>query len=326
MKKNLKKLLIVTFIVVLFSSNFGITEAIASQDFYQPDLTSETFRSPARDSNLNDIWPHINSAWNQPRNVSTSNPHQGVDLRMTKDTKVYSVFDGVVVQKEADWILIKRSNANYYMAYKHIVPKSSLSVGSPVSINDDIGKIQDISGAHLHFGLTTNSSSTYDNLIWAANNKPYSHVIVDNWEGGLGLDFMKRHSFSGGSLYIYVKASDDYNNYTDPKKVVLYHRKKGTTTWNGPVTMNKGTNNRYSYNFGALGYYNGDQVDWLVVGYRDGPFVSGRSNWAYYPAYYGTQAEIPNSNSKYYTYTVYGLPPQSIITPSIEEENNSPEN
>lgn len=90
--------------------------------------------------------------------------------------------------------------------------------------------------------------------------------------------------------------------------------------------MTKGSNNRYSYNFGALGYYNGDQVEWLVVGYRDGTFASGRSNWAYYPAYYGTQAEKPDSNSKYYTYTVSGLPPEYIITPSIEEENSSTEN
>lgn len=297
------------FIFFLLFFNFQPSYSGASQKFHQGDLTTESFKSPHRltANSIYDVWPKINSAWNQPRNEATSNPHNGTDLGMTAKTPVHSVFDGEVAQKGADWILIKRTNQNFYMVYKHVIPEN-LAIGAIVSTTTVIATIQSITRTHLHFGLTTNSNSDYTKLIWAANNRPYQHVTADKWYNGRGLDFMKRHYYSSGAITLYANASDDQNANETPQKVLIYHRINGTTTWKGPVTMSAGTDYKYSSNFGSLGYFNNDRVDWLVVGYRAGTFATGRPNWAFYPGFYETQAEKPDSNSKFFTTTVSGLP------------------
>lgn len=308
-------------IFIFFLSFFLLVVSVAtvdaSQKFSQESLTSATFKSPNRSSSnvSTDVWPHINSAWNQPRSVGT-NPHNGTDLNMSVGTNVYSAFSGNVSAKGTDWIQIRHVNG-YYMVYKHINPSSSLVVGSAVGTNTVIGTIQNISGAHLHFGLNTNTSTNYNNLIWASNSRPYSHVSSGNWYNGRGLDFVKSHSVSGGTITVYAYASDDANANIIPTKVSLYHRKSGTTAWSSSVNMTRsqiGNEYRYQSNFAALGYRNNDRVDFLIVAYRSG---MSNNNWAFYPAYYAAPAETPNSSSVFYTVFLTGLP-----EPMSENENN----
>jgi hypothetical protein len=297
---------------LLLSSTPLLAITAEAQQFHQGDISTENFKSPHRTNDAYgqptiDVWPHINSAWNQPRNVVGTNPHEGTDLSMAANTPVYSVFEGTVVQRGTDWLLIKRTNQNVYMVYKHINPLKYK--GDTINTTTRIATIQDISQDHLHIGLTTNNTLDYNSLIWAANNRPFNHVNIDNWYYGRGADFLKRHSISSGHvLNIYAFASDDANSYVTPLKVVLWHRPNGTTTWSGPVMMNAGSSYRYYYDFGNLGYYNNQKVDFLVVGYRDGYFPSGESNWAFYPGYYASPAEKPDSNSKFYTVTLLSLP------------------
>lgn len=301
----------------------GLGEAGASQKFYQSNLTTENFKSPQRTGtdNMTDVWPHINSAWNQPRSVVGSNPHQGTDLNMSVSTPVFSVVPGSVSEKGNDWILVKHGLKNLYVVYKHINPESDLTKGSPVYNNTKLGTIQNITAPHLHFGMTTNTTLTYSNLIWAANYAPFSHVTSGNWYNGRGLDFLKSHYITNGHvLNIWAYASDDANAYIQPQKVWLYHRKSGNTTWQGPLSMNKasstGNEHRYYYNFGGLGYVNNDKVEWLVVGYRSG---MTSNNWAFYPGYYATPNQSPDLNSKYFTTTLTGMPEPLNIEP-LEEE------
>jgi hypothetical protein len=323
----IKKIISILFSSLLLFSllsieSLGVMTVEASQKFHQGNLTTLSFKSPNRlEDQTTDVFPKINSAWNQPRNVAGSNPHEGVDIHMSAYTPVYPAFEGTVADRGTNWIQIKHANG-FYMTYTHVYPK--VSKGNTVSMTTIIGEIENIKGAHLHFGLNTNTSSTYSNLIWAANNRPYSHVA--EWNYGRGLDFIKRHWFTDGHiLNIYVYASDDADKAVKPQKVYLYHRKSGTTSWRGPVTMkqtcctNEVAEHRYNYDFGALGYYNYDKVDWLVVGYRNGDFSP---NWAYYPAYYASPSEAPDGNSKYYTVTLTGLP-EPLETQPLEEVNGT---
>lgn len=316
-------ILCLSFLLVVVNL-FSIAVAEASQKFYQDNLSSAKFKSPNRNaSNVStDVWPHINSAWNQPRSVGT-NPHNGSDLRMTIGTSVYPAFSGTVSAKGTDWIQIKHSNG-YYMVYKHVNPDNALTVGSTVGINTPIATIQNITAPHLHFGLNSNTSTNYNNLIWASNSGPYSHVSISsgNWYSGRGLDFIKSHSVSGGTITVYAYASDDANANIIPTKVLLYHRKNGASAWSSAVNMTRsqiGNEYRYQSNFAALGYRNNDRVDFLIVAYRSG---MTNNNWAFYPAYYATPAETPNSSSKFYSTFLSGLPePQLEIELEVEVEN-----
>jgi murein DD-endopeptidase MepM/ murein hydrolase activator NlpD len=116
---------LVVILGLLFSSSPLLAITAEAQQFHQGNISTENFKSPSRKLDAYgqptiDDWRHINSAWNQPRNVIGTNPHEGTDLRMLKDEPVYSVFEGTVVQRGTDWLLIKRTNQNVYMDFVHI--------------------------------------------------------------------------------------------------------------------------------------------------------------------------------------------------------------
>ncbi len=289
-----------------------------SQSFVEVSGTSSIISaySPAHDSNGNDEFVAVNSKTNQPRSVGIS-PHKGTDIRMAAARNVYAIYSGKVVSKQTDTssqlgdIIINLDTNNdgtpdgYYIKYLHIVPNSSLSVGSVVSRNTIVGTIdsQKTGGfpPHLHFGRTNSAGS-----VWYKLYNFYRSTSLSTWNNGESLDFMAGDTIVGSSIYITAYTMDD-GAWEDLSKVEVYY-KIGSGSWSStPAQMTRnGSYGRWSYDFSAVAA-KGQTVSYYLAGIR-ADMSTGSDNWGLFPQYYNHPPKTPGSFTSAIQYKSFVMP------------------
>lgn len=87
--------------------------------------------------------------------------HVGIDLATTNAENLYSIFDGIVIDKgysdaRGYYIVIKSSSTNYAFLYQHMASESSLNIGDTVYNGQLVGvegTSGDVTGLHLHMEM-----------------------------------------------------------------------------------------------------------------------------------------------------------------------------
>ncbi|WP_223067305.1 M23 family metallopeptidase [Paenibacillus caui] len=271
--------------------------------------------SPAHDTSGNDAFVAVNSKTNQPRTTGTS-PHVGTDISMAAGRNVYAIYSGKVVSKNTDTssqlgnIIINLDTNNngtpdgFYIKYLHIVPSSSLSVGSSVSRTTVVGTIDTykVFPPHLHFARTDST----DSISYKLYNL-YRHTSISTWNNGESLDYLAGDSIVGSSVYITGYTMDD-GAWEDLSTIYVYYKIGSTGTWSStPKQMTKfNTYGRWKYDFSAVAS-SGQTVYYYLAGIR-ADMSSTSDNWGLWPQYYTHPPKDPSSFSWSIQYKSFVMP------------------
>lgn len=256
------------------------------------DLDNINFEDKLKNPHKNaEVWPDVNSKWNQPRAVGT-NPHKGLDLDIAEGEFIVPMLDGVIYAKQDDgksddYIAVKydlsgTDHANFadlVVYYIHINPDNDLKVNDSVTAGDtELGIVN--SQNHLHISIRDFSNLDLPQYYF------FKHL--SEYDNGYKVDLMHGPEYSERTVkfkgYVYDESSDDpqpfesvYINYIDDD----YRYRRALMTRSG---------NYYSYTFPSE--FSGCPVAYYLEIYRSGlPYdMKGFS-----PAYYN----IYNNGSQY---------------------------
>lgn len=92
--------------------------------------------------------------------IRPDHTHVGIDLATSNPQNLYSILDGIVINKDysnarGHFIVVKGTN-NYAFLYQHLESASPLNIGDPVQIGQFIGiegTTGQVTGLHLHMEM-----------------------------------------------------------------------------------------------------------------------------------------------------------------------------
>ncbi|MDQ7795006.1 MAG: M23 family metallopeptidase [bacterium] len=229
------------------------------------------------------FWPAVTSKWNQPRGVGT-NPHQGIDVGVDEGTEVYAVWDGWLTHYGDGVILQLDVNPTYYVRYYHMAERGDpkrYKRGEPIGTSGTTEY-----GAHLHFGGTTDASTSPK---WYRNEVNYRWN--GGWNKGRDVDSYSNVEWNDSRLAKITAYFLDENGLHIPAEVRIFHRPAGTSTWTNGGLMTHQGNHDYVYDFAGR-YASGTAIDWLVRIQRSNLTVY---SWCWAPSQYERPREDPNS-------------------------------
>ncbi|HWQ77691.1 MAG TPA: peptidoglycan DD-metalloendopeptidase family protein [Anaerovoracaceae bacterium] len=295
--RYLCRLLILVFIAMSAAPSFAYT---AYEQAFQKNFpgTYTDWRSPLSN------YPVVTSKWNTPRASGTS-PHIGVDLSAAAGTTLYAVESGTLGPMVKDGfnttvLTIDPSLASdlacHYVHVRSMSARAYYYKGAPIGQSGSVGT----NSAHLHFGAHSTSGLSYRTEIL------YRWLPNGNWNAGKDLDTYSNVQWNGGKtaqITAYYKTGSSPYNPQAPAEVVIFHRLKGGSTWEGGVAMTRGSNYTYTYSFSGKKYKNvayksGDTIQWMVRIKR-----SGINNvYTFFPAKYYQPGRNPNATSYRYDF------------------------
>lgn len=291
LKRFLLSLLLIALLATIYTP---FANAYSYAEVFSNVVSTINWNSPTAS------WYAINSKWQQPRNVdelTSTNPHRGVDILAPYGTSVKAVWAGWTTQVSTYGIRLRidinndgvQNDTPYYCYYDHLsmrLPNNYYAKGATIGSSGDNGGLY---GAHLHFGGQSSSS------IWCRNEVNYRWT--SSWSGGKDVDAFSNqlwyNSTSTAQVTAYFK--DENGTYT-PAEVRIFHRQHGTSTWTNGGTMTNAGNYTYTYSFTGR-YPSGTSVDWLVRIQRSGLGTKYSYCWA--PAKYSQPAPTPSSAYQY---------------------------
>lgn len=301
---------------------------------YAASVNQDVFKdlySPARSGGA-ETFPGVTSKWNQPRDVASTTPHQGVDLAMAKHTPVYPVYDGWIVYQSgrnasgtalypagtttAAWELVMVLDWNnngvnddaVYVKYDHLERVGFVGNNVKVSPATQIATSGDENGdyvnaPHLHFGLIYPYSSTTRNGEWTSMNHHYAYT--SSWNYGFDMDFIAdayiANNFVTATTYVGSGGARYRVNASD---VHLLHRRVGTSTWTASL-MAQADSFTFQKDLNTLGYAPGTQIQWMVRSRRTAMTNSYEAHEsAYWPPKFAHPVDDPNASpAAYPSYT-----------------------
>jgi murein DD-endopeptidase MepM/ murein hydrolase activator NlpD len=303
---------------------------------YASGINQDVFKglySPARSGSF-EVWPGVTSKWNQPRDVSSTTPHQGVDLNMAKGTPVYPIWPGWIVYQSgrqpgstslypagatsSTWELVMVLDWNnngvnddaVYVKYDHLehvgyVTSSTTRVGvaTQIATSGDEGGAY-LNSPHLHFGIIWPYSSSTRNGEWTSMNHHYYFAEAAAWNYGYDLDFISDAYRTSGNV-VWVNAyvgSNTYRYRVSPSDVHVLHRRSGTSTWTA-TQMAQVDSFNFNLNLNNLGYATGTALHWLVRVRRGAMTTTYESHKsAYWPPRFAHPLDDPNASPAAYPY------------------------
>ena len=120
-----------------------------------------------------------------------SHTHNGIDIACSTGTPIYAVQDGTVTESSYDggrgYHVFLDHGDGFGTVYQHLSQQSNVSAGQTVTKGQQIGTCGDTGqsdGSHLHFELTTNPTSPWNNYLLAPNDYfgPQGTIIKDGIE------------------------------------------------------------------------------------------------------------------------------------------------
>lgn len=271
-------------------------------------------------------YPSVTSKWNQPRAVTGTNPHQGVDLTAALNTRVDAVCNGTVTEHPGAYelILLCDTNGNgqadddLRVKYDHlnkvdVVPDGTyVSKGTYIALSGDEGGVYKNS-PHLHFGAKANRGD--GNIVWV-RNEPYYRWNTSKWNAGNDLDFISLARWNGGNTAVVKSYARDENGYhgINYGDVVIFHRRPGDSLWSSENMSKSGDD--FSFNLGTI-YQSGTPVQWMVRSTRTDLSTSYYRVGFFIPKY-AQPNENPNAVSykyDYYSCTIGGSCTETRTTP-----------
>lgn len=140
------------------------------------------------------VAPFINVTFYVTGKYGTVRPdhtHVGVDLATSQRADLYSIFDGIVVEKgssnaRGNYIVIKGTN-NLAFLYQHMATASPLNIGDNVLIGQYVGtegSTGQSTGLHLHMEMQDLSNRNWyfgNNISYYMN--PCSYMGIPNVTG-----------------------------------------------------------------------------------------------------------------------------------------------
>ncbi|WP_165861396.1 M23 family metallopeptidase [Paenibacillus paeoniae] len=250
--------------------------------------------------------PVVTSKSNQPRNVTGSNPHQGVDLRAVSGTEVRAICSGWVTSQNATstYDLIFEcdvngdglKNDNLQIFYDHlsavgfVANNTFIASGTKVAESGSEGGKTD---PHLHFGPRTDRLGT---KVWVRAEPYYNWNNSYNY--GRDMDFISTVSWSNNVAKIVAyDMSLGIKNSLNSNSATLYHRIDGTSTWSSVQMVKSG--DYYSYDF-SKAYSNLQVINWMVR--VDNPNTSATYKSAFMIPKYEQPSTNPNGTTNNYDY------------------------
>lgn len=251
----------------------------------------------------------VNSKYSQPRNVNGTNPHMGVDLASPYGTSVLALWNGWVTKADAAnyelFIYLDLNNNgkkddNAHVKYDHL-SSVLVSTGAKISKGQAIAKVGNEGGAypsHLHFGVMKDTGTDGFPDVWV-RNEPY-YRTVSGWDSGRMLDFISLSGWSNNTASAYAYAHDEGGKESiSSGDVVIFHRKKGTSTW----TATTATKNGDLFSTNLTGKYTaGTVVQWTMKANRTSIKGAISYYWGYFPPKFYQPSPDPNSTSSTYDY------------------------
>ena len=294
-----KAILLFALVACLLSQSavFAVDYSVTMMD----ELLDLNFQSPLSS------YAHVNSKWNQPRNIGT-NPHRGVDLQADVNTTLYAVYDGFVEHmygggpNDIRFIIDQNGNKrkdSYETAsvrFYHLNERVSEGYYKKGAIIGKTGDKEDVA-PHLHFGVVDES-----NNVWARNTPCYDWR--SEWDNGKCLDsYSDIHTSATNTVCITTYFFDENGRY-EPEEVVLFRREAGTSHWDGPFNMIK-VGDEYTYSFSRNIYDPGTDVEWTVRYKR--PNLGSKYSYAWAPAKFSQPANDPNDSAEPYAYFTHTM-------------------
>lgn len=295
---------------VCFASGYTIIP-IPVQTNYWP--VCARFDTPLRSSSgfSTDSYA-INEKYSQMRLwTSSDDTHEGVDFTCGKGTNVYSVYSGTVAKIYTNNVNLKTivikhdynltSTTQYvYSVYTHL-NTICVSVGENVSSSTIIGTSGPPTTSqynyHLHFGLTSNGSSSYSSLVWVPCYPFYKNTSYYNY--GKDFDYLYNYKFFDYQNQAYISGyfkGDSSSTRNALNGVKLYYRTKGSSSSFSSVDMNSIGNYEWKYDLDNLNLPNGREIEYFFKGYVTTYRIDAGYHWQYYPAKNKYPTDNPNSN------------------------------
>jgi len=255
----------------------------------------------------------VTSKFNQPRIVTGTNPHRGVDFGSPYGTDVTAVWNGWVTYAdmslyELDIRLDVNNNGiaddNTFVRYDHLASLASgITVGKYVTKGSVVAKSGNEGGTyqnapHLHFGMMVDSGNGGRPDYWV-RNEPYYRGNA-TYDYGRRLDFTSLSTFSGNIAALYAYGHDE-NGKNDVVQgdVVIFHRKSGTATWTAATATKSG--DKFSYNFTGV-YPAGTSIQWMARAVRTSIKTQISYHWAFHNPKFNQPDFNPNATAYAYDY------------------------
>ncbi len=316
---------IILTVLALNTNVFAIT--IDYTESYTSINVSANFKSPFRTSSGNEQNKTVNEKFSQMRlwRGSQADTHEGVDFTASKGTNIYAVYQGVVKvvntsNSDLKFVIIEHAIGSTYVysVYVHLYT-ISVSVGDIVTENSIIGTSgppdNDVYGYHLHFGITSNYSNTYSNLIWIPTYDFYKNSACFN--NGRDLDYMYGFRYDGINKKVYLSGyfKGDSSETREAFNQMLMYYRVGSGNWQLVTMQRVGTSYEYSYDLSSLGFPANTIVQAIFVGTVTSTIdnAGGGFHWQYYPAKYKVPPLNPNSLSSSTSYVSMRILNSAII-------------
>ncbi len=269
---------------------------------------SATFKSPFRqicsdgiDIELDMV---VNEKYSQMR-LWNGDTHEGIDISADHNTDVYAAYPGTVKvvntnNSNLKFVIIEHtiSSSKIYSVYVHL-NEIFVSDGDSVDYTTRIATsgppTDDKYGYHLHFGITSNYSTRYSELIWLPSYNFFKNSSCFN--NGKDLDYIYGVTYSN-STHI-IKASGYFKgDSTETREafdhMYLYYRTSSTEDWNKVEMTSTSIQYQFMYDLDDLGLSSGTTVKGIVVGEVTTKIDRGL-HWQYFPAKVKVPPKVPAS-------------------------------
>ena len=276
---------------------------------------SATFKSPFRTSSSGTYEQDmdVNEKYSQMR-LWNGDTHEGIDITAKHGTDVYAVYSGTVkvINKSNSnlrFVIIEHniSSSKVYSVYVHL-DEIYVSVGDTVEDTTIIGTsgppTNELYGFHLHFGLTSNYSTKYSDLIWLPSYNFFKNS--DCFNKGQDLDYIYGVTYSNSTHVI--KASGYFKgDSTDTREafdhMYLYYRTGSTGDWDKVEMTSTSVQYQFMYDLDNLGLSSGTTVNGIVVGEVTTKIDRGL-HWQYFPAKVKVPPRLPTSTGQYRSFSL----------------------
>lgn len=277
---------------------------------------SATFKSPFRTSSSGTTEEDkiVNEKYSQMRlwKGANADTHEGIDITAKHGTDVFAVYPGTVKivntsNSNLRFVIIEHtiSSSKVYSVYVHldeIYVSEGDSVKDTTRIATSGPPTNSTYGYHLHFGLTSNYSTKYSELIWLPSYNFFKNSSCFN--NGKDLDYIYGVTYSNSTHVI--KASGYFKGDSTKTReafdhMYLYYRTGSTGDWNKVEMTSTSVQYQFMYDLDDLGLSSGTTVNGIVVGEVTSTIDSnnGGLHWQYSPAKVKVPPRIPASTGGY---------------------------
>ena len=318
MVKRMTKIWACIVAILLMVSILSLNVSAISTDeteAYGYTTLSATFKSPFRttSSGEEEMDMLVNEKYSQMR-LWKGDTHEGIDISAGHKTEVFAVYPGTVKvvntnNSNLKFVIIEHiiSSSKVYSVYVHL-DKIYVSEGEEVKDTEKIGTsgppTNTVYGYHLHFGLTSNYSTRYSDLIWLPTYNFFKNSSCFN--NGKDLDYIYGVTYSSSTHVL--KASGYFKGDSSQTReafdhMYLYYRTGSTGAWNKVEMTSTSVQYQFMYDLDDLGLSSGTTVYGIVVGEVKTKVDSG-THWQYFPAKLKVPPRVPTSTGQYRSFSL----------------------